>query len=308
MFHSVLKCVLYARSRRSISFWYFSIENGGGAKRSTPCSSAKRAYIACIMSWISAACVGGARRSRARIDAKKSLIASRTPLVNGLRLDVARACAPALRAQRLEPDAVEQAVRLLGEHVAQRGVALQPALEQLPSPRARASIMCSTTSWFLPRSVAQLGELLGDARRAAPRAIARTPAASAAHLGLDRARRRCRAWPGSACCDSASSSAGRRLLASSASSPLTFASSAFCADTGNTCVARARRASRRGLVDLPVDLGVDRRPRVLSSSHRPSILLRMTRRPARGAGVVAGEVLRSRPRGRSWSRRCRPRG
>ena len=30
MFHSVLKCWLYARSRRSISFWYFSIEKGGG--------------------------------------------------------------------------------------------------------------------------------------------------------------------------------------------------------------------------------------------------------------------------------------
>ena len=32
MFHSVLKCLLYARSSRSISFWYLSIENGGGVK------------------------------------------------------------------------------------------------------------------------------------------------------------------------------------------------------------------------------------------------------------------------------------
>ncbi len=63
MFHSVLKCVLYARSRRSISFWYLSTENGGGLNGSRPCSLAKRAYIARIMSWISPDCRAAAAKS-----------------------------------------------------------------------------------------------------------------------------------------------------------------------------------------------------------------------------------------------------
>ncbi len=108
MFQSVLNCALYARSRRSISFWYLSIENGGGVKSSRPCSAAKRAYIARIISWISVACAA-AREKSARTVPKKSPIAARMPLVNGL------ASIPSPRpfrgaAQRLVPDAVEQRV------------------------------------------------------------------------------------------------------------------------------------------------------------------------------------------------------
>ena len=98
MFHSVLKCTLYARSSRSTSFWYLSIENGGGVKGSRPCSLAKRAYIACIMSWISAVCRAALRRSRCGSCAKKSLIARAHALGERAAPRCARACGRRWRA------------------------------------------------------------------------------------------------------------------------------------------------------------------------------------------------------------------
>ena len=73
---------------------YLSTENGGGANGSRLCSLAKRAYIALIISWISPDFRAAASRS-ARICAKKSFIAPRTPFVNRLA-SIARRVRPAL--------------------------------------------------------------------------------------------------------------------------------------------------------------------------------------------------------------------
>ena len=264
MFHSVLKCTLYARSSRSISFWYLSIENGGGVNGSRPCSLAKRAYIARIISWISPVCRalrvevcrGSPRRSRSS--------RARTPLVKGLPR-CAGACRPRVRAQRLEADRCRRAsVGLLREHVAQRGVALHARARRAPSP-AGCAPSCARrrpgSCRAAPRSSPSCSCDAGDARvedraHAQPRA---------------RGLRRCVAAPtmsrfaGISSWDSASLElrAGG-FCASSASSPLTLASSAFCADTAKTCAggiaehlrawsapgARSRPRSRRRVLKL----------------------------------------------------------
>jgi hypothetical protein len=128
MFHSVLKCVAYARSRRSISFWYLSIENAGGWKRSSECSSAKRPYIVSINAWISATARAPWSKS-ARIVPKKSFIALRIPRVNGLA-SMRRRVRPAFilsASWRLQSKTF---FVLLGDQIPERGVAVQPALEQ----------------------------------------------------------------------------------------------------------------------------------------------------------------------------------
>ena len=169
-----------------------------------------------------------------RIVAKNSFIASRTPLVNGLS-SMLRRVRPALARSASRPMTSKSCVRLLREHGAQRGVALQPALEELLL-LAHALHHVLDDVLVLAAQRAQLGELLGDARSAARRAARARPRRARA-LRPASPRRRCRASPGMSLRDSASSSTGRRLFASSASSPLTLASSAFCADTANTCAA-----------------------------------------------------------------------
>ena len=95
--------------------------------------------------------------------------------------------------------------------------------------------MCSTTSWFLPRSAVELGELLGDAGARARRGSPATRGDERRAPRPSPRRRRCRASPGTRLPRQRVLERGRRLRASSASSPLTFASSAFCAETGKTC-------------------------------------------------------------------------
>ena len=80
------------------------------------------------------------------------------------------------------------------------------------------------------------------------------------------------------------------FCASSASSPLTLASSAFCADTANTCAGGIPSMLRASCA--PAARSRRRSPRrSCSSSHSPSILFRMTMRPALRRRVLAGEVL-----------------
>ena len=124
-------------------------------------SAANRTYIACIMSWISVACRPAVSKSR-RIDVKKSAIALRTPFVKGLR-SMPRRVRPAFDAQRLEPDDVEQRVGLLGEHRAQRAEALHAAVEDL-LVLVDARHHVSDDVLILPAQLAQIRELLGDAR------------------------------------------------------------------------------------------------------------------------------------------------
>ena len=183
MFHSVLKCVLYARSRRSISFWYFSTENGGGLNASRPCSFAKRAYIARIMSWISRRLPRGGRE--VAVDVAEELVhraahAARERAV----LDVP-ARAAGVRAQRLEADVVEQVVGLLREHVAQRGEAREPALEQL---LLRAHALHHVADDVLVLAAQRRAARRAARRRPPTRAsrIARTLAGERAHLALRR--------------------------------------------------------------------------------------------------------------------------
>ena len=83
--------------------------------------------------------------------------------------------------------------------------------------------------------------------------------------------------------DKASSSCGRRLFARSASSPLTLARSAFCADTGKTCAGGI--ASSCALVRTCRAISDSISAADRSSSHSPSILFRMTSRPSRVAGL-----------------------
>ena len=94
--------------------------------------------------------------------------------------------------------------------------------------------MCSTTLVFFPRSAVSSASCSPmPASRAA--SSASTVAASARASDCVEAPTMSR-LAGISLCDSALSSAGRRrLFASSASSPFTLASNAFCADTPNTC-------------------------------------------------------------------------
>ena len=220
--------------------------------------------------------------------AKNSLIAPRTPFVNGLSSMLAAGCG-GVGAQRLQPDLVEERIGLLREYVAQRGEAREAALEAAPFPSRTRSIMCIDDVLVLAAQRRQLGELLADAGGARIENGAHG-AGQRAHVGL-----RCSADDVALGRDELLRqrrlrAPGRRLRASSASSPLTFASSAFCADAANTCATRnaehlrARRA--------PGDRSPRRSPRSdLSSSQRPSILLRITMRPALRGRVVAGQVL-----------------
>ncbi len=78
--------------------------------------------------------------------------------------------------------------------------------------------------------------------------------------------------------DSASSSAGSRLRSSSASSPLTLASSAWCADTGKTCAGES--SSRAAAAWTCRSMSAATAASGFRSSQRLSILFRTTIRAA----------------------------
>ncbi len=90
-------------------------------------------------------------------------------------------------------------------------------------------------------------------------------------------------------CDSEDSSAGRRLRASSASSPLTFASSAFCADVG-VDLGNGNAQHVRAGAHLPVDLALDLRFG-LQVVPQAVDLVQDDDAAGLGRGIVAGEVL-----------------
>ena len=161
--------------------------------------------------------------------------------------------------------------------------------EKRASPRSNTafssrtrSIMCSTTSWFLPRSALSSASCSATPAARASR-IARTPAttvltsASAAPPTMSR-------FAGTSLSERACSRRGTRLFASSASSPLTFASSAFCAETGNTCSTGTESVSALARTWRVISASISEAGFI--SSHSPSILLRITRRPARVASSV----------------------
>ena len=148
-----------------------------------PFSCAKRVYIARIRSWISAPCRPAWSKS-ARSRAKNSPIASRTPLVNGLSSMRWRVRA-AFCAQRREADDVEEVVRVLREHRAQRRVAREPALEQLLLfLDARHHVLDDVLVLAAQRD--QLGELLARCPTTRASRIARIDAASARISALRR--------------------------------------------------------------------------------------------------------------------------
>ena len=140
--------------------------------------------------------------------------------------------------------------------------------------------MCSTTSWFLPRSARSSASCSAMPAARAPR-IDLTPAVIERTSAIAAAPTMSR-LAGTRLPDSAASSRGSRLLASSASSPLTFASSAFCADTGNTWSTGTASVSALARTWRAISNSTSAGERM--SSHRPSILLRITRRPERVVG------------------------
>src|SRR5438445_44922 len=94
------------------------------------------------------------------------------------------------------------------------------------------SIMCSTTSWFLPRRPRSSASCSWMPALRASR-IERTVAASV-RISVRVAVPTMSRFAGINSSESACSSCGRRLFASRASSPFTLASSAFCAETAKT--------------------------------------------------------------------------
>ena len=142
--------------------------------------------------------------------------------------------------------------------------------------------MWPTTSWFLPRSAVSSASCSATPAERAHRGSRARSSASERTSPCDAAPTMSR-LAGMSCCDSDASSAGRRLRASSASSPLTLASSAFCADVAYTCVVRnAEHVRGRAAPGARSRASIS--SSVFRSSHRPSILLRMTMRPALVAG------------------------
>ena len=125
----------------------------------------------------------GARRNRARIVAKNSFIAPRTPLVKGLP-SIWRRVRARVGAQRIEADHVEELVRLLREHGAQRGEPLQAALEELLL-LAHALHHVLDDVLVLAAQRAELGQPARRCRAAARRA-ARARRRERLHLGLRR--------------------------------------------------------------------------------------------------------------------------
>ena len=192
MFHSVLKCSLYARSSRSISFWYLSIEKGGGVKGVVRLLGGELR----IHRLHHVVDLDRAARGVVEIPADRNEEA-RHGAADALRertaLDAA-ARAPGIRAQRLQSDHIEQLAGLLGEHRTQRGEPLHAALEEFlllgdAGHHVRHHVL------VLAAQFAQIRELLGDARLPRLQPFA--------HVDGERAdsrnelpRPRCRAWPG----------------------------------------------------------------------------------------------------------------
>ena len=157
----------------------------------------------------------GAPPSRSRRWMRREEVAHRVAHALGERavLDAPRV-RPALARSASRPMLSNSVVGLLREDVAQRRVAREAALEQLLL-LAHAVHHVLDDVLVLAAQRAQLGELLvdaGDARVEDRRARSRRARA----LRTASPRRRCRAWPGMSLCDSAFSSAGRRLFAPAA--------------------------------------------------------------------------------------------
>ena len=130
MFQSVLKCSLYARSSRSISFWYLSIENGGGANGESPLlgreARVHRLHHVVNFDRAAAGVVEVAADRREEFGHRAA-----DALRERAALDAAPR-APGVGAQGLETDDFEQFAGLLGENGPQRGESLHPALEEIP--------------------------------------------------------------------------------------------------------------------------------------------------------------------------------
>ena len=248
-----------------------------------PCSVEKRVYIACIMSWISADRRPASSKSR-RIAVKKSLIAPRTPFVKGLR-SMPRRVRPALVRNASRPMTSNSALVCWVNTVRSAVKRCKPRSKSSFSSVTR-SIMCRTTSWFLPRSSrnsASCSAML--ACRAS--SIARTPAASAWISA-------CAAAP-TICVLGGNEPAGQCLLERrQAALPeervvaIDLGQQPFLRRHGKDLGGRdVEHRCRRG--DLPVDLGIDGRLRLelvpqavdLVQDHDPSGLL---------SRAVAGEI------------------
>ena len=137
--------------------------------------------------------------------------------------------------------------------------------------------MCSTTSWFLPRSARNFAKLFLDAGHALSR-IVRTPLTTSRTSALSRRSDDIALGRESACSTARARAAAACCVARSASSPLTLASSALLRGHGEDLCRRNRRASAR--CGTWRSISASTRHGLRRSSHRPSILFRMTRRPA----------------------------
>ena len=147
--------------------------------------------------------------------------------------------------------------------------------------------MCATTSRFLPRSACSSASCSATPVARAPSRFC--TASASARTSLDVALPTISRFAGISRPDSAPSSTGSRLLASSGSSPFTLAASPFCADTANTCSGGTPSSSALDRACRAISASIS--AALFSSSQRPSILFRMTIRPRR---VAASSPARCR--------------